>query len=111
MAELRLGPADNGRTIEVAVGTRVVLAVPETPSTGYGWATQPGSSDVVELEADAFEPPVALQPGAGGMHGFRFRARASGHAKLRLVLRRPWAPQDIVERYEVTLQVMDGARA
>lgn len=107
MAEVLLGEADHGSVIEVLPGTRVLLRLPENPSTGYRWELEPFEPHVIELQADTYQAPPTLAPGAGGVRVFAFLARSGGRTVLlRLRLRRAWEPRGYaVKTFEVTLQV------
>jgi inhibitor of cysteine peptidase len=106
MTEVTLGAADRGRLIEVAPGSRVLLRLPENPSTGYRWELEPLEGDALKRQADTYQPPATLAPGAGGVRVFDFLARSPGNVVLRLRLRRPWEPAGAAaETFEVTVQI------
>jgi inhibitor of cysteine peptidase len=83
----------NGASLSVSRADRILLELPETPTTGYQWriAQLPDSLEVV---SDDFEPPASLAPGAGGLHRFVFAARRSGRGTASLKLQRPWETGD-----------------
>ena len=102
MRERRIGPEDAGRTLELAAGDRLVLALPENPGTGYTWEVEelPPSARVVE---ERYEQPGA-GIGGGSEHLFVVEAPQGGSVRLRHW--RPWdGEQGVLERYEVTAAV------
>jgi predicted secreted protein len=97
--ELRLGPDDAGRTVEVAAGDRLVVSLPETAGTGYTWQVEelPPGTEVVE---ERFEQ---VGPGVGGSSRHVFVLSTPGETgKVRLRYLRPWRESSVAERYEVT---------
>lgn len=105
MPEIILSAADRGKLIEVAPDSRVLLRLLENPSTGYRWELEPFEGDALKLQADTYQAPATLAPGAGGVRVFDFLARSSGTVTLRLYLRRPWEPAGTIETFEVTILV------
>ena len=87
MADIKV--QGNGSSLSVSQADRILLELPENPTTGYLWriVTLPDGLDVV---ADDFEPPATPAPGAGGRHRFVFAARHSGRGTASLKLQRPW---------------------
>ncbi|HEX6007270.1 MAG TPA: protease inhibitor I42 family protein [Burkholderiales bacterium] len=101
MNALALGPQDRGREVPVRVGDRIVLRLPENPTTGFRWA-----GDIpafLQVERDANESSAA--PGAGGMRILELSVRTAGRAELRLVCGRSWDPSaPPTDRFNVMLQ-------
>lgn len=100
MSERRIGAEDAGRTVEVAVGDRLVLALPENAGTGYTWQVEelPPGARVVE---EHYEQPEGAGIGAASEHVFVLETPQGGRVRMRHG--RPWeGPQGLVERYEVT---------
>src|SRR4029079_15648048 len=77
MSEARLGPEDAGRTVTVAAGDPVVLALPETPGTGYTWEVEeiPPGARVLE---ERYERPADAGIGAQSQHVFVVAAGCGG---------------------------------
>jgi inhibitor of cysteine peptidase len=108
MTEVVLGETDSGRQVETAAGSRVLVRLPENPSTGYRWQLEPFKGDAVRLESDDYQHmPSASVPGAGGVRIFTFLAQSPGTVLLRLRLKRPWESKAAdAKTFEVTVQVM-----
>jgi predicted secreted protein len=107
LSEHRLGPQDAGRTIDVAAGDRIVIALPETAGTGYTWTVEslPSGGHVVD---EGYEHE-ATGIGGASRHVFGIDVGEGGPVGLRLA--RPWEREGgAVERYEVVLRV-SGAPA
>jgi inhibitor of cysteine peptidase len=105
MNEIVVGEEDRGRLIEVVQGSRVLLRLPENPSTGYRWELEPFEGNALKLQADTYQPPSIMTPGAGGVRVIDFLSQSSGTVLLRLRLRRPWDPEDVAKAFEVTVHV------
>jgi inhibitor of cysteine peptidase len=86
-----LTAADNGSSVEVAVGGRIVISLNGNPSTGFTW-------EVTGLDATLFEQvgdPLfsSSNPGlvgSGGTMTFDFKTLLPGTGKLTLIYHRPW---------------------
>jgi predicted secreted protein len=91
-AELEVGAADNGRTLELAAGEVLVVSLDSNPTTGYGWEVSEIDEGILSQEGE----PVYVQGGAEGMVGaggvetYRFMASGSGKATLTLIYHRAW---------------------
>lgn len=103
MARIDLGPGDAGSTRSAAVGDQVILALAETPTSGYRWAIERFDTSVLESAGDEFQPPGTRALGAAGIHRWTFRVVGTGTTGIRLVLRRAWEPDSIVDSWEATL--------
>jgi len=97
----------NGRQLEVGVGQRFELALPENPTTGFRWALESKGEPVLVLLGDAFAPSAGT-PGAGGVHRWEFEASRAGSADLRLTYRRPWGQAGEAARTFALLVVVAG---
>ena len=105
MADIALGPDDNGTEVAAAPGDRLVITLPENATTGYRW--------VVE----SVDPPLEVEPGeslaadvspAGRAGECRIvlRATAAGSGQVRLRLRRSWEPPErAAEQFTVTVRI------
>ena len=101
---VELGLADDGRTVEVGVGDRVVVRLPENGGTGYLW--QANVSGPGRLVDDRPEPAGSADPGASGYHRFEVAFDGSGEVALRAVQRRSWEPEtNAVAEYRLELSV------
>ena len=105
MSEVRLGPEHAGRTITVAAGDRVVLALPETAGTGYTWQVESLPTDARVLE-ERYEQPEGAGIGGQSQHVLVLDVASGGPVRLRHG--RPWLGEEgILDRYEVTTVVRD----
>jgi inhibitor of cysteine peptidase len=80
---------DDGRTVRLHKGDRVVIVLDENPSTGYAWKfTRRPARSVARVASSRYQadpvppgPPIA---GSGGTRTVRLRAVGVGATKLRL---------------------------
>jgi predicted secreted protein len=103
VTESRIGPEDTGRTVEVAAGDRLVVALPETAGTGYTWEVEelPPGSRVVEERYEQSE-----EGGIGGASAHIFVVETAQGGRLSLRHGRPWEGEHgVLERYEVTAKL------
>jgi len=82
---------DAGTALSLAVGERLMVALPGNPSTGYTWEVQAEPSVVRAVPGLGFLGDTTMI-GAGGIFYFRYLAAAPGEDTLVLVYRRPWEP-------------------
>jgi predicted secreted protein len=82
MAETRLDASDAGRLVEAAAGDTLIVALPESPSTGQSWSARTSDAAVVRPQGDAFDRAGPLVPGSAGTRQFRFLAAGRGEAAL-----------------------------
>jgi inhibitor of cysteine peptidase len=109
LAEVQLMDADNGRSIEVASGGTVIVALTSNRSTGYAWAVDvaPGPQ-LTQLGEAEYAPAGSSLPvvGAGGTEKFTFSATSPGVVSLHLVYRRSFEPGvPPVRTFEVSVTV------
>jgi len=103
-----LTQVDNGRTIEAQPGSRIVVTLPENPTTGYSWAID-GAGDALSLVSSDYGATPAAGVGGGGKRTLVFEAKSPGTANLRLKRWREWEGEASVrERYAVTVRVKAG---
>ena len=100
--------ADQGRTIQVALGDTLLLSLPETPSTGYTWALDHPDALPVAVLSSEFSRPTADRMGAPGVRILRLKPTKAGTLQLHLKRWRAWeGDPSVVERLELTVQVRD----
>lgn len=91
---IRIGEAQNGQTIEVALHQRFAVELVGVPTAGYVWAPATLPAFVQRAgEAGGNTTPEQSQPGfTGGNHWevLMFVATAPGTGELVLEQRRPW---------------------
>ncbi|RQW29015.1 hypothetical protein EHS17_03975 [Rhodobacteraceae bacterium CH30] len=93
---LRIGAADNGLTLQMQRGQRLLLAVPATPSTGYVWQAS-GFAPVLAQQGEAQFVANGSMPGSGGVETWSFVADKEGISQLRLRYLRPWEAMPLRE--------------
>lgn len=93
---------DGERMAEVHAeqGDAVILEVPETPSSGYVWATSAVPPELVLLW-DEYMTPDERAIGATSRHRFLFRVDAAVRGLLQIELRRPWEVRPPAESVQV----------
>jgi inhibitor of cysteine peptidase len=84
MSEVTLTEADNGKSIAVALGEKVVLRLNENPTTGFRWAVDTGDNEIIELRSSEYIRAPGSAVGGGGQRVFVFEARRSGSFHLLL---------------------------
>jgi inhibitor of cysteine peptidase len=106
MADVELTGADDGRRVPVRVGDRVVVRLPETPSTGYRWELDVPDESPVELVDSSWNAVDDPGVGAGGDRRLVLTIRRAGSAELNFALRRAWQPASAAD--ERVVIVVDG---
>ena len=90
IAEVIIGPEDNGKTVEVNIGDTLHVGLPSNPSTGYTWEVAEIDEKVLGQVGEVeFEPESDLL-GAPGKQILYFKAVGMGQTPLKLIYRRPW---------------------
>jgi predicted secreted protein len=96
---------ENGATVAVSEGDRLLVRVPEVASAGYQWSVEELTGPL-ELEASelAFGGPAT--PGAAAERVVALRAAGGGEGRLVLALRRPWEREEpAADRFRVAVTV------
>lgn len=107
LANIILTQEDQDKSITVKVNDAIAIQLRENPSTGYRWALENETDEVLEpISSDyvaASEPAV----GGGGLRIWKFKAIRQGSVRLKFKLRRPWEGETpIVSRFDVTITVL-----
>ena len=102
MTNIGLDQTDSGRARAAAPGDTVVVALDETPTSGYRWVVDSFEPEVLAVASDEFTPSSSAL-GGGGVRRFRFDVVGAGSSRIRLILRRPWDSDSIVETFETTI--------
>jgi len=104
---LVLARADNNRIAELRVGERLVVRLPENPTTGYTWVIDETDSRVLALGSTGYTPPEEGSIGVRGQRAFVFTARQPGEVALKLKYWRFWEGNaSVTERFVVNLRVL-----
>ncbi len=107
---IKIGEADQGRTLAVEVGGTIEVSLAGNPTTGYVWAAALDDKDAAFFE-QVGEPAYVQGSaedgvvGAGGTYTFTFKPVAKGKATLTLVYERPWESVTPLQTYQVTLVI------
>jgi len=105
---VRIGAAQNGQTVAVAVNQRFAVELVGVPTAGYLWTPAQTPPFVARAgEAGGATIPEQNQPGyAGGNHWevLMFVATAPGEGDLVIEQRRPWeTTEPAVDRFRVRI--------
>jgi predicted secreted protein len=101
-----VGPAENGRSITVQRGTKLVVALPANASTGYAWRIVSKPTPVLRLVSQRYVRAKSKLIGAHGQYVATFVARTSGSTVLRLAyMRTTHPPSRPAQRYRLTVAV------
>jgi inhibitor of cysteine peptidase len=104
-ATTTLTEADSDRTIDVRAGETVRLQLHENATTGYRWAFDEATTELV----DAREDPYVRRShavGSGGDMQWTLTAKAPGTAQVSLKLWRQWeGDRSVQKRFAVTLRI------
>ncbi|APR79616.1 Hypothetical protein A7982_04963 [Minicystis rosea] len=107
--ELILTESDKGKEVSVAAGGTIIVRLPASRSTGYGWHFIAGLDDsFVRLTRHAYtrDPAPDGAVGGGGIEEITFTAGEGGRGWLRLVSLRPWEPEvDTGSLWQVLLSI------
>ena len=106
---MELTEQDSGRTVTVAPGSVITVRLAEPRTAGFKWAVQDDGGGAMALTSEELVP--AGLPGGRAVHEFRFAALEPGSVDLRLVQRRPWAPDDPdAARWQVRIEVVGASQ-
>lgn len=99
--------SDNGKAITVASGSTLVVVLPATPGTGYGWVTAHDvGGHLKQIGTPDFMPQGNAMPGQAGNEIFRFEANSTGSGILEMGYVRPWEKNAVPARtFRVTVTV------
>jgi inhibitor of cysteine peptidase len=108
-AEVQLTDADDGSTIQLAIGGQLVVALQSNPTTGFGWSVSESSDPQLEVQGEPTYVPAGSTTqvvGAGGTGVFSFDAKDKGTAKLILEYKRDFEPGVAPEKtFSVTVEI------
>ncbi|HEY3163389.1 MAG TPA: protease inhibitor I42 family protein [Candidatus Limnocylindrales bacterium] len=108
MAEIEIGLAEAGTLQTVTVGDELVVALDETPTSGYRWALEAFDDSIVALRDRTFVGPDHERLGAAGSRRFRIAVIGPGETALTFVNRRSWERDAVGDRFEVTIDAQAG---
>jgi len=96
---------DDGKTIDVAHGTRVVFKLAANSGTGYAWVAGPVDASVLLPQGEREVERASDVPGAPKLDVLKFTAQGPGTVTVELALKRPWGDQPAVKTLKVTVNV------
>jgi inhibitor of cysteine peptidase len=100
-----LTEADNGSTVQLRNGEKLVIELAGNPTTGYSWEpVLPGDSIVTQIGQAEFTPE-SNKLGAGGTVSLTFQAIATGQQNLQLVYHRPFE-SDVAPLHSFTVNLV-----
>ena len=98
---------ENGKSISLQVGQRLLVKLERNPSTGYEWSV--GKTDEKLLAPDgetAFDVADANAEGAPAIQTLFFKAKSIGKVALELKYTRPWEKDKAPEKvYKITVNI------
>ena len=97
--------AQNGGSVDLALGDSFQVCLRESPTTGYRWHIRSPESNILVIESDTFD---TSQPalGAGGVRRWQFRAVQAGLARLEIENRRSWGT-NVAETFRINARVAE----
>jgi predicted secreted protein len=102
----RLSDGDSGKTVELAVGSTLVVDLEENVTTGFSWAVKGEAPAVLKSMSDeqkAAETTGVV--GAAGRHTWEYQATKVGEGTLTLVYARPWESVQPAKTFTVDVVV------
>lgn len=102
-----ISSADNGKTIEVVIGTQITLTLAENQTTPVHWQDKPeidGDAIISEVTSEYItDPNPDGRMGVGGKREFYFKVESQGSAKLTFKAAHVSDANDVYETFGVTL--------
>ena len=106
---VELTAADAGKTVQIVVGTTVVISLEGNITTGYSWHAAEVTGHAVKQLGKASYATRPHRPGlvgVGGMFTFKFAAVKPGKVTVKLIYVRPWERDQPPERqFAVAIEV------
>ncbi len=96
---------DNGKTIQLRNGEKLLVTLAANPTTGYSWDTVLPADSIVTQIGQAVFTPQSNQIGVGGKVTTTFQAVAPGTQPLRLIYHRPFE-SDVAPLQSFTVTVV-----
>lgn len=93
--------------VNVALGPKFVISLPETAGTGYQWKPAGGTAaaTIVDLFDDAFVPDNPDLAGSSGVRNFTYDTASAGSGTLTFELLPPGSTKpDTTETFNVTVE-------
>lgn len=97
MRTIDLSRAGEPAEVSIALSERLVVELPENPTTGYRWTVSAPSDDTVVALLLSGYRPGGEATGAGGTKCFVFEGKEAGTVELRFRKSRPWKAASIID--------------
>lgn len=99
---------EDGKTVTVKVGQRLLVKLESNPSTGYGWSLDKTDEKLLAPDGEAtFDVGDTNMEGAPTIQTLFFKAKGIGKVALELKYTRPWekdtAPAKV---YKITVNIV-----
>jgi inhibitor of cysteine peptidase len=89
--DVSLAYEDNGKTVALHTGDKLVVSLGGNITTGYSWnIVEPLPPMLHLLGACEYVPDQPIRAGSPGTFIFRFQADSTGSSNLNLAYARPW---------------------
>jgi predicted secreted protein len=96
---------DDGSAITMAVGSVFTVRLNEAATAAFRWSVDDDGGGAVALTSEQLRPGAGV--GGQAEHEFRFVAVTQGSARLTLVHRRAWSPDDPgAGRWQVDIEIV-----
>ena len=107
MTAITLGAGDDGRTVQAAAGDRIILRLPENPTTGVRWDFEQPEPSLKLVDDGYEEPPPGV--GAATTRVLIFEAQAPGRFTLALKRWQAWEGPSTIDATFTGVELRDGA--
>ena len=104
-AMLKVEEASNDSTVELPVGRKLEISLPENRTAGFKWNLRSSGEPPCALVNDHYEPGPSI--GQGGKHHWHFRALRAGSADIELLYRRSWEEGKAARKFTIHVRVYE----
>lgn len=87
---LTVGKAQDGRDLDLKVGSILEIELPGRGGTGYSWSAEAAGAPYLKLMSQTTRQVVEGRLGGPVIEVWRFRAEKPGATEIRMVYFRPW---------------------
>ncbi|MEZ4732111.1 MAG: protease inhibitor I42 family protein [Caldilineaceae bacterium] len=102
-----LTSANQGEVLELRPADRLLIRLPENPTTGFQWAVDTIDDRFVGVQSATYEIASNAGIGGGGTRLFRLVAKQAGVTQVRLKLWREWlGDSSVTQWYQLTIRVL-----
>lgn len=103
---VKLDQSNDGQTINLNTGQKLVIALEDNPTTGYNWEVGEIDGSIIEQVGEADFKADSVLIGSGGVVTLTFTGVAPGEAHLKLVYHKSWeADVAPLEEFNITIHV------